>query len=119
MVTGIRGRGFKTARVCSRFECTYFVVVSTRLCPPHLPLEELPRFGPDADLACVFVHVDSNMVHGWPPLAALDRVFCVWGILPPRRGGQPLHLIYVVIGNFSWGARDADPVRMRRGESPL
>ena len=25
--------------------------------------------------------VDSNMVR-------------VWGILPPRRGGQPLHLIY-------------------------
>ena len=58
------------------------------------PLDELPRFGPDADLACVFVHVDSNMVHGWPPLAALDHVLCVWGIFAPRRGGQPLHLIY-------------------------
>jgi hypothetical protein len=54
MVAGMPGRAFKPARVCSRFECTYFVVVSTRLCPPRLPLEELPRFGPDADLACVF-----------------------------------------------------------------
>lgn len=26
--------------------------------------------------------------------AALDRVYCAWGILPPRRGGQPLLLIY-------------------------
>jgi predicted metal-dependent enzyme (double-stranded beta helix superfamily) len=39
------------------------------------------------------VHVDSNRVYGWPPLAALDHVYCVWGILPLRRGGQPLHLI--------------------------
>ncbi|MBW2162142.1 MAG: hypothetical protein JRH14_19630 [Deltaproteobacteria bacterium] len=33
MVTGIPGRALKTARVCSRFECTYWVVVLTRLCP--------------------------------------------------------------------------------------
>ena len=56
-------------------------------------LDELPRFGPDADVACVFVHVDSTMVHNWTPLR-LFTAFVVWGILPPRRGGQPLHLIY-------------------------
>jgi hypothetical protein len=32
-MTGIPGRAFKTARVCARFECTYCVVVLTRLCP--------------------------------------------------------------------------------------
>jgi hypothetical protein len=42
---------------------------------PDPPLDELPRFGPDADLACVFVHVDSNMDHGWPPLRLLTAFF--------------------------------------------
>jgi len=26
----------------------------------------------------------------------------VWGILPPRRGGQPLHLIYQQDLGFNW-----------------
>jgi len=30
-----------------------------------------------ADLACVPVHVDSNMVHGWPPLQLLTAFCCV------------------------------------------
>jgi hypothetical protein len=42
------------------------------------------------------VVIEGDRGPPWPPLAALDRVFCVWGILPPRRGGQPLHLIYLV-----------------------
>jgi len=43
MVTGILGRAFKTARVCSRFECTYCVVVLTRLCPASSATPTLVR----------------------------------------------------------------------------
>ena len=38
--------------------------------------------GEDVDLAFPVVHVDANMVHGWPlPFCGLDRGVLVWGSL--------------------------------------
>jgi len=56
--------------------------------------------GPRLHQRFAYRHLGSNRTARfrapmrWPPLAELDRVFCVWGILPPRRGGRPLPLIY-------------------------
>jgi hypothetical protein len=34
-------------------------------------LDERAVVRADADLTCDLVHVDANLLHGWPPLAAL------------------------------------------------
>ena len=63
---------------------------------PDAPLDDLTTLGEDVDLAIPLVHVDANMVHGWPPSpCARERVIAVGHSMPPRRvGGQPLHPIY-------------------------
>jgi len=41
---------------------------------PDAPLDDFPGFGEDVDLAFPLVHVDANMVHGWPLLSCgVDR----------------------------------------------
>ncbi len=59
-------------------------------------LEQFAPLRQDADLTFLLVHVDANMVHGWPPSpCARERVIAVGQSMPPRRvGGQPLHPIY-------------------------
>jgi hypothetical protein len=37
---------------------------------PDAPLDDLAALGEDVDLAFPLVHVDANMVHGWPLLTA-------------------------------------------------
>jgi len=39
---------------------------------PDAPLDDLTALGEDVDLAFPLVHVDANMVHGWPLLTAAD-----------------------------------------------
>ena len=60
---------------------------------PDAPLDDLTALGEDVDLAFPFVHVDANMVHGWPLLsAALTAMALVGQLMPPRQArGQPLH----------------------------
>jgi hypothetical protein len=59
-------------------------------------LEQLASLRQDADLPFLLVHVNANMLHGWPPSpCARERVIAVGQSMPPRRvGGQPLHPIY-------------------------
>jgi hypothetical protein len=41
-----------------------------------------PSLGEDVDLAVPLVHVDANMVHGWPlPFCGVDRGVLLWGSL--------------------------------------
>src|SRR2546425_11318136 len=43
-------------------------------------LDDLTALGEDVDLAFPLVHVDANMVHGWPLLsAALSSCELLWG----------------------------------------
>jgi len=37
---------------------------------PDAPLDDLAALGENVDLAFPLVHVDANMVHGWPLLTA-------------------------------------------------
>jgi hypothetical protein len=62
-------------------------------------LDDLTALGEDVDLAFPLVHVDANMVHGWPsPFCGVDRgVLCgaIYATMPPRQArGQPLHPYY-------------------------
>ena len=83
-------------------------------------LDHLTPLGEDVDLAFPLVHVDANMVHGWPlPLCGVDREVLLWGsCMPPRQArGQPLHpsiLTPHTIPCSSPSARD----RLRPGLQP-
>jgi hypothetical protein len=51
-------------------------------------LDDLTVLGEDVNLAFPLVHVDANMVHGWPLLSApLERGLSVGHFMPPRRVG--------------------------------
>ena len=44
------------------------------------PLDHLAAVTQDVDLAFPLVHVDANMVHGWPlPFCGVDRGVFLWG----------------------------------------
>jgi len=46
------------------------------------PLDDLAPIRKDVDLAVPLVHVDANMVHGWPlPFCGVDRGVLLWGSL--------------------------------------
>jgi len=46
---------------------------------PDAPLDDLTTLGEDVDLAFPLVHVDANMVHGWPLLTAALTAMCSCG----------------------------------------
>jgi hypothetical protein len=46
---------------------------------PDAPLDDLAALGEDVDLAFPLVHVDANMVHGWPLLTAALTAMCSCG----------------------------------------
>jgi len=46
---------------------------------PDAPLDDLTALGEDVDLAFPLVHVDANMVHGWPLLTAALTAMCSCG----------------------------------------
>jgi hypothetical protein len=48
---------------------------------PDAPLDDLASLGEDVDLAFPLVHVDANMVHGWPLLSAALTAMCSCGAL--------------------------------------
>src|SRR3972149_2369046 len=49
---------------------------------PDPLLDDLTPPGEDVDLAFPLVHVDANMVHGWPlPFCGVDRGVLLWGSL--------------------------------------
>ena len=49
---------------------------------PDPALDQFAPLGQDADLTFLLVHVDANMVHGWPPSpCACERVISLWGTL--------------------------------------
>ena len=65
-------------------------------------LDQLRVGGQDADLALILVHVDANMLHGWPPLLAASTASEVVGPSCHHvERGQPLHPIYATAWN-SW-----------------
>jgi len=58
------------------------------------PLDDLTAVGEDVDLTFLLVHVDANMVHGWPlPSAALTAGALVGQCMPPRQAGRPAGFI--------------------------
>src|SRR5206468_4713834 len=92
-------------------------------------LDDLTALGEDVDLAFPLVHVDANMVHGWPlPSAALTAGCSCGQSMPPRQArGQPLHPIYALwhragsLGVSGWSASECGcyvPVLGPRGECP-
>src|SRR6185503_719604 len=46
---------------------------------PDAPLDDLVALGENVDLAFPLVHVDANMVHGWPLLSAALTARCSCG----------------------------------------
>jgi hypothetical protein len=59
-------------------------------------LNDLTPLGEDVDLAVPLVHIDANMVHGWPlPFCGVDRGVLVWGSLchHVKREASRLHPI--------------------------
>ena len=63
---------------------------------PDAPLEDLAALGEDVDLAFPLVHVDANMVHGWPLLSAALTARCSCGAAyattSKREASRFLHL---------------------------
>src|SRR5262249_38887303 len=51
---------------------------------PDPPLDHLTALRQDADLAFHFVHVDANMLHGWPPPLRHTTACTIVGLRPPR-----------------------------------
>ena len=81
-------------------------------------LDDLAPLGEDVDLAFPLVHVDANMVHGWPPFSCgVDRVLSVGQSMPPRQaGGQPLHPIYALADGSADRLRCGGRRRDARGD---
>ena len=52
-------------------------------------LDHLTPFGEDKDLAVPLVHVDANMVHGWPLLSAALTAMCSCGAYATTSSERP------------------------------
>jgi len=52
-------------------------------------LDDLTAFGEDVDLAFPLVHVDANMVHGWPlPFCGVDALAGSWHVGAGQQSGR-------------------------------
>ena len=57
-------------------------------------LDDLTALGEDVDLAFPLVHVDANMVHGWPlPFCGVDRGCSCGALYATTSSGRPASFI--------------------------
>src|SRR5207245_11546804 len=70
------------------------------------PLNQLAPLGQDTDLTFPLVHVDANMVHGWPLLsAALTACELLWGTVCHHVEREASRFITSIRSRSGWRPR--------------